>query len=223
MKRKFMGIILIFLGVVAVAIGILIVCSKPKTEEIQIDLASGSQKGKSTLHDKSDAGLNEAKAKGNDFEGYVANIFKDRSVFSVKNWYQGVTSSDGVYAESNLNPDFEIEQKFTENFKVKYWIECKYRSSFKDGKINIDANQLKRYKEKQGETRQKVLLAIGIGGDPSNPSDFYLVPLDSVWNHDITADYLSSFKLAEPSENFKSHIETYFREVVFPASKDRKH
>lgn len=218
-----MGIILILLGVAAVAVGIVMVCSKPKTEEISVDTATFSQKENTTTPDKPVAEINDSKAKGNDFEGYVANIFKDRSVFSVKNWYQGVTSSDGVYAESNLNPDFEIEQKFSEDFKVRYWIECKYRSFFKDGKVDIEAAQLQRYKEKQGETRQKVLLAIGIGGNPSSPSDFYLVPVDSVLNHDMTPDYLSAFKLENPSENFKSQIETYFREEVFPASKARKH
>lgn len=222
MKKKFMGIILILLGAAALTVGIVMVCSKPKTEEIVVDMSSSPQKEKSTCPDNSQTGINEAKAKGNDFEGFVANIFKDRSIYTVKNWYQGVTSSDGVYAESNLNPDFEIEQKFSEDFKVRYWIECKYRSSFKDGKLNIEAAQLQRYKEKQGETRQKVLLAIGIGGNPSSPVDFYLVPVDSVLNHEITPDYLSSFKLVDPSQNFKSRIETYFREEVFPASKSRK-
>lgn len=50
-----------------------------------------------------------AKEKRNGFEDFVANLFKDRSTFTVLEWNQGQTSSEGVYAENDKNPDFKIE------------------------------------------------------------------------------------------------------------------
>ena len=226
MRNKSMGIILIILGAAILAVGIFF-CAKSGSNvenHAETKVEGNTQPEVNILTpDRTGSRFDEAKAKGNSFEDYVANLFKDRNIFTVINWYQGVTSSEGVYAESNMNPDFEIEQKFSEDFKVKYWIECKYRSSFNDGKIAIESLQLQRYKEKQGESRQKVLLAIGIGGQPHSPSDFYLVPVDSAVNHELTPEYLAGFKLPGSSENFKGRMESYFREEVFPASKMRKH
>lgn len=217
-----MGIILIILGAAALVVGIVMVSSKPSEKEEDANFTeaspienSASTAGNSPLSD-------EAKAKGNSFEDFVANIFKDRSVFRVKNWYQGVTSSEGVYAESNLNPDFEIEQTLRDNFKVKYWIECKFRSSFKNGELDIDDWQIDRYKNSQRESHQKVLLAIGVGGSAASPSNFYLIPVDSISGQKISPSFLSPFQLSDPQQNFAQRISDYFQKEVFPAARERK-
>lgn len=222
MRRRFMGIILIILGAAALVVGIVMVSSRPSETEAEVNFTKGSQKVNSTTPDSNSYMIDEAKAKGNCFEDYVANIFKDRSVFRVKNWYQGVTSSEGVYAESNLNPDFEIEQTLYDNFRVKYWIECKYRSAFKNGELDIDDWQIDRYKNSQRESHQKVLLAIGVGGSAASPSSFYLVPVDSIRGEKISPAFLSQFQLSDPHQNFAQRISDYFQKEVFPAARERK-
>lgn len=221
-----MNILLIIVGAALLILGIVrLVKSSPDNASDQNVEAVDAETANNTDKRYAPAGniftSDSAKAKGNGFEDYVANLFKDKAVFTVKNWYQGVTSSEGVYAESNMNPDFEIEQKLSDNFNVRYWIECKYRKRFKDGLIEIEEKQLMRYKKKQGETRQKVLLAIGVGNQPTDPADFYLVPVDSALREPLTQKYLEAFQLKDPSVEFQNRMETYFRDEVFPQS--RKH
>ena len=45
---------------------------------------------------------------GNEFENTVANLFTNRGLFTVLEWNQGQTSSQGVYAENDKNPDFKM-------------------------------------------------------------------------------------------------------------------
>ncbi|MDE6669895.1 MAG: hypothetical protein K2K26_09480, partial [Muribaculaceae bacterium] len=106
------------------------------------------------------------KEKGNQFEDYVANCFKNRNIFSVLEWHQGPTSSEGVYGINCLNPDFKIRHKFRDNFNVVYWVECKYRSA---STIIFNEYQLKRYYKIQHDTHFKVIIVIGTGGTPDSP------------------------------------------------------
>lgn len=157
-----------------------------------------------------------AKEKGNLFEDYVANLFKDSEVFTVLQWNQGQTSSEGVYAKADENPDFMIEQTLKDGFKLTYWVECKYRSVFNDSEpVNIPSYQLNRYRKIQRESRRKVLVAIGVKGTPSAPQYFYVVPLDSIETENLTYNDLKSFYLADPSARFPSYVENYFTRTVF--------
>lgn len=157
-----------------------------------------------------------AKEKGNNFEDFVANLFKDRSVFSVLEWNQGQTSSEGVYAENDKNPDFKIQQTLADGFKLTYWVECKYRNHF-DGSdcIVIKNYQLSRYRQIQRESRRKVLIAVGIGKEPNSPSQFYLIPLDSISGEDISKNDLKPFYMSKPATQFAPRTADWFQNHVF--------
>lgn len=157
-----------------------------------------------------------AKEKGNSFEDYVANLFKDRNVFSVLEWNQGQTSSEGVYAENDKNPDFKIQQTLSDGFKLTYWVECKYRNHFDSADCIVIKNyQLSRYRKIQRESRRKILVAVGIGKEPNSPSQFYLIPLDSITGEEISKDDLRPFYMSTPATQFAPRTADWFQNQVF--------
>lgn len=156
----------------------------------------------------------DLKAIGNDFEGYVADILKS-SGLKIKEWNQGSTSPGGAYGENELKPDFLISHNFGK-FDVVYWVECKFRSYIPSKGFELKKYQVDRYKSIQAESKRKVVIALGVGGEASNPSEFYLVPLDSLirYKH-IPAKYLIDYKLENPTSSFAKHIKDWFKIDVF--------
>lgn len=161
-----------------------------------------------------------SKQKGNHFEDFVANLFKNRKVYSVLEWNQGQTSSEGVYAENDKNPDFKIQQTLSDGFKLVYWVECKYRASFNAYNcVVINNYQLKRYREIQRSSHRKVLIAIGIGMKPNAPTSFYLIPLDSISGENISREELQPFYMSSPSSQFAPRVADWFQNHVFKKRK----
>lgn len=81
--------------------------------------------------------------------------------------------------------------------------------------------QLERYLKHQGETRNKVLIAIGIGGEPDSPARVYLVPLDTIRQRAFNSeDELASFRLENPKGGAAQYIDNYFSDVF---SKSKRH
>lgn len=158
------------------------------------------------------------KEKDNQFEDYVANCFKNRNIFSVLEWHQGSTSSEGegVYGVNSLNPDFKIRHKFRDNFNVIYWIECKYCNA---STIIFNEHQLKRYHKIQHDTHLKVIIVIGTGGTPDSPEEVFVVPLDVISSNVMTPEQLKTFKLIDPHTTFATHIKNYFDTQVFKKDK----
>lgn len=172
-------------------------------------------------NEESIASVQDSKSKGNEFENFVANFFTDRNKYTVLEWNQGQTSSQGVYAKADENPDFKIEHKLSDDFKITYWVECKYRSSFNSDAVIIKDYQLNRYRKIQRESHRKVLVAIGVGGTPSSPKSFYLVPLDSIDGEKISFDDLKPFYMSSPKERYDYWVTSYFRNKVFKKAKGK--
>lgn len=203
-------IILIVIGAVFIVSGVV----------VYLINKDGASAGKSI--ECNDVKQPDAKGVGNMFEDFVANLFKNSNIFVVKEWNKGSTSSEGVYAEQDKKPDFKICQNFNGR-ELVYWIECKYRSKTSDkGFIKIDDYQLSRYRKIQKDSRKKVLIAIGIGGEPTQPKDFFVVPLDSINKEYIHIDNIKRYELLKPAEEFAGYIDSYFMEKVFPKSKKSK-
>lgn len=158
--------------------------------------------------------LRDSKEVGNAFENFVANFFTDRSTFKVLEWNQGTTSSQGVYAEHDKNPDFRINQSFRKS-GLEYWVECKYRSRNEDGHILIKKYQLNRYRSIQRSSHIKIFVAIGVGGKPGNPDELYIVPLDSIKDEATMLDDIGRFKVSKNGKAFADYIRNYFENHVF--------
>lgn len=133
-----------------------------------------------------------AKEKGDNFEKYIVKKF-DKSLFHLKEW-RGDKYIEGLYAESNKNPDMEYEFRLN-SFKSTFVIECKYRQNSYNGHIELaKEKQITHYKQYEKDKKIPVYIALGLGGNPSNPSEIFLIPLKHLNNNKISCDTLSRFK-----------------------------
>ena len=202
--KKQMGIVLIIIGAILLGCGIFFTFSGNENE-----------KGVSENMESSEPDNNldtEAKQKGNDFEGYMADILKANGM-RLKEWNQGTTSPEGAYAENEFNPDFRVVDK---DNNLEYWVECKFRSSLPTTGFNLEDNQLSRYHRIQGKTKKKVIIALGVGGSAEAPEKFYIIPVDTLVQFKrVGPKYLPNYSLNNPRNNFKQHVRDWFYEDVF--------
>lgn len=226
-----MNILLIILGSVLLAAGLLLTFLPEGEQQKDVPFKSESKIDNGThpepIHQTvpaakthTEAGntkKDDAKKKGNDFEGYVADILAANGI-KLKQWNQGSTSPGGVYAENELNPDFFVEQSAGKS-PVSYWVECKYRSKIPADGFTLETFQLERYKTIQKDSKRKIVIALGVDGMPSQPARFYVIPLDSVVRFKrIPQTYLDHYEIKEPSTNFAGHISDWFFKEVFKKS-----
>jgi hypothetical protein len=149
--------------------------------------------------------------KGQAFENLIVNLLADNR-FKLLDRTQDTKSTAGVYAESCKNPDLHIEQTHTPR-SIDYYIECKYRSRWYEGKVQFEDYQVKRYKEFQGKQRRKVLFALGVGGTPSAPQELMIVPLDQLQNGAILQVNHESYKIEATSDALYTYVSNYFTQV----------
>ncbi|MBQ8721346.1 MAG: hypothetical protein IJY67_04270 [Paludibacteraceae bacterium] len=122
--------------------------------------------------------LSEDVLKGREFEDYVLGLFdveKDGSII-LKEW-QGDKSLGSVHPENNSNPDFVFSYKDQE-----FAVECKWRVSVRGAwkKELFTEKQIEKYKKFASERNIAVTMIVGIGGEPSNPEQLYIIPLDAI-------------------------------------------
>lgn len=162
-----------------------------------------------------------AKRKGNDFEGFVADVLKSNSI-AIKQWNQGAITESGAHAEDIYNPDFFVSQK-CEGKDIEYWVECKFRSSIPASGFELEERQVERYRRTQGSSKRKVVIALGLGGEAAKPDAFYIIPLDSLvrFKH-IPQKYLDGYGLAMPESGFALKMQHWFINEVFPAARAKK-
>lgn len=120
----------------------------------------------------------EEEGVGAEFEKYIATLFP-KPYYVIKEW-RSDKYHDGVYAESSKYPDFEIN--YSDNrYSIDFAVECKYRSAFYYNKIDwAKEHQLRTYREFAAEKDIRVFVVIGVGGDPFDPDNLYVVPLEQI-------------------------------------------
>lgn len=135
--------------------------------------------------------IDENTQKGKAFEEYVLDLFLNESQVEltsrVSDYYK-----NGKYAQDNKNPDLKFIYK-----NIPFAIECKYRSNFhKQNTITwAKEHQIKNYNEFEKANKTKVFIAIGIGGNPTQPQEFYIVPLFRLTKSFATTEYIEEFKI----------------------------
>ena len=139
---------------------------------------------------------------GKAFEDYVQDLFfknnKEREYFSLEyrtpDYYD---TKSGIYAESNLEPDFRIRYNPTGDV---FAVECKYRSSLfrnKQGDAVLswsNPTQLARYQKYQQERRIPVYIVIGLGGNPGDPEMVYCIPFSKIKYPQIYPSFLKKYE-----------------------------
>lgn len=163
-----------------------------------------------------------AKQRGNEFEGYMVDVFAPSYGFILKEWNQGQTSPDGHYAEDELKPDLKIERVKDNGRNLSFWLECKYRATFDTPYPFLKDYQIERFTAHQGKTRTKILIAIGIGGKPASPKNVYIVPFDTLRQTKFASEAeMRSFRLENPKGGAGQYIDDYFRDVFSHSKKHR--
>lgn len=145
--------------------------------------------------------------KGRLFEIFSARIWNDDYRTVIKDWTPDKGFKEGIYVESNGNPDFIVHLK-EKNISIS--VECKYRSKFRTTNYskqniftNLDKNdKIERYKRYQKKSGIKVYILLGIEGIPEKPKYLYLVPLDELENIKIKdsshGNFMTTKKRLEP-------------------------
>lgn len=227
-----MGYVLIALGLIVAAVGVVMVVKSGKAEPTVHAIAPAKKTERSSAagqswksgsdnatessvnssSESSDSSQLTAKEKGNAFEAYVADRLK-RFGFKIKQWNQGTVTSAGAMGENALNPDFFVEQPYGNN-SIEYWLECKWRKDI-TGAFTFHDSQINRYRKIQRESKRKVFIFFGVGGQPSDPGSVYIVPLDSINGSSITRDEMKPFYYSHLASQLVPRMSRYFKEEVF--------
>lgn len=251
MKRT-MGLILIAIGAAMIIAGIFIVSSSHNKSTASADIEktgvradsysdtgldgetstnsltgsasangiSGQTPTSSEASVSTDQNTLSSKEKGDLFEDFTVNLLADWRL-KLLDRTQDKVSSAGVVAESCRQPDLHVQQKRGKS-QIDYFLECKYRSDWHDDAVTFEDWQIKRYKDFQRSSHRKVIIALGIGGSPSTPKTFMLVPIDSLKDNSIKKVWVSRYAVQPNSENLVNYIDSYFDEVFATARKKKK-
>jgi hypothetical protein len=134
--------------------------------------------------------VDENVKKGYEFEKYMVDLFPEQ-YYKIKNWAPDKITDNNKYAESTLHPDLLIEFfNDKQDVRIQFAVECKYRSDFINDKITIEDRQLNNYRKFGIENDVDVFMAIGVGGNPKNPKNLFVIPLYEISNSNIYSDQL---------------------------------
>lgn len=231
MNKRNMGIILIVAGAILLVCGIVMVSAnqhnaiepantQPKVVVVgkhihdTITSPTAVKNSVSRSLESEEQTVDKSKEKGDAFEDFVVNLLADWRL-KLLDRTQDAVSTAGVVAESCKNPDLHVQQKRGKS-EIDYYLECKYRSQWKDGAVTFEDWQLDRYRQFQRDNRRKVIFALGVGGTPSAPASFMLVPLDSVKGTSIK-QIKTEFAVEPSSSALVEYMNNYFSKVFSKA------
>lgn len=148
------------------------------------------KKKRSVFPDRDDRQADRHKQMGTAFEDFILDIVLELEQVRLVSRTMDY-SHNGHHAEDNQTPDLKFRCE-----DYRFAIECKYRTAFIDGKIFWAENyQIKNYSRYQMIKSCRVFVAIGIGGEPEDPNEVFVVPLNAMLFSVVTENYLSNFRV----------------------------
>lgn len=113
--------------------------------------------------------------KGFLFEKFVFALF-NKEYFTLKEWRKSEIILPPFHLEGLSNPDLEFNLFGKKNFR--FAVECKWRQDLiNNGIYWANDKQINSYLSFENKYHIPVFVAIGLGGEPSNPNEFFLTPL----------------------------------------------
>ena len=192
---KKMAILFLIIGLVSLTISTYFFTRKDNTNPTVLTEQQSSSEApvKKELSKEDVDNIN--KQKGNDFEDYIIQLLAKQNdvkfVGKVSDYHK-----NGVSALENFEPDLKFKHQNT-----LFAVECKWRNSFKNDQIYWAENrQIENYKNYQKNKKEKVFVAIGIGGNPSLPEKLYLVPLAMLKLEYVYQNYIKDFEVKNQSD-----------------------
>ncbi len=141
--------------------------------------------------------MEENKAKGDAFEKFVVKKFSPK-YFTLQEW-RSDKYVDGTYAVSNHYPDLEVHFELrSKGIKDVFAVECKWRRNYYQGGIEwANDYQVTNYKKYAAKLNIPVFVVIGVGGEPDQPEDLFIIPLNKLEGNTISKASLFAFKKDE--------------------------
>lgn len=140
--------------------------------------------------------LPEEVLKGREFEDFVLELFdlNETKTYSLLEWRSDKSMGE-ISPVSNTYPDFVLEYKEGRR-KKKFAVECKWRASIPKRFTQplFEPEQITHYQEYAVEKAQKVIIILGVGGEPSMPEELYLIPIDAISQIQSKPSLLKKFK-----------------------------
>ena len=140
--------------------------------------------------------IDKNKQKGNQFEAYIVSRFNNK-FFKLKEW-AGDKYVNGLYAESTLHPDL----KFLFNVgkgEQEFFVECKFKSKCDDQGIKwARDSQFRNYQKFEKKYNAPVFVAVGVGGEASDPDELFIIPLKEIKDTYVTMSFLKKFQNLKP-------------------------
>lgn len=145
------------------------------------------------------------KEKGDAFERFVVSRFNcesNRKYFRLKHW-RSDKGVPGFYAESNCDPDLELEFCLRGE-KTLFAVECKWRQSPSRGGTVTWANQEQpdNYRAYAARERRPVFVVLGLGGKPDAPGSVYIIPLERLTGCRVSLKWLDCFEREDADRAF---------------------
>ena len=152
--------------------------------------------------------ISSSKWKGRKFEEFVVSLCSDKSCFTLLSWRSDKATGE-LYPIDNLMPDLYIRHR-SDDGKMEFYIECKYRSYLNDGTLDI-SSQLDRYRQ-MISANHRLFIALGVGGHPYDPETFYLIPDEHISDEGIIdIDKCENFRCDNSPEAFHLRISEYLQ------------
>lgn len=141
---------------------------------------------------------NESVKKGDEFERYVVDRFRDE-FFSIVDWTTDMTRKHNRFVESECNPDLVIRHRESNEI---FCVECKYRSRLVNGDFAWSyPDQMNRYFSFAQERQILFYVVLGLEGRPNSPAEVFCVPLEVAKNPKLPMHSIRKY-YHDPREDF---------------------
>lgn len=128
---------------------------------------------------------------GRDFEQFVITRFDNRE-YRLIEWRSDKFIHGWGGPESSRAPDILMEHIASGD---RFAIECKFRSRASGNRLVwARPDQLDTYREYEVAQKIPVYVAIGLGGNPSEPENLFIIKLERMKFPDVLLYYLEKFR-----------------------------
>ena len=128
---------------------------------------------------------------GSDWEKDTKKIIFPSNGYDLLHETPTFKQNNNRFIESSLNPDFKFRDKKT---KKEFWVECKFRSSLMNGKIEWSKpKQFERYKTLC--LKEPVFVCLAFDHKINNDELYYLIPLTKINYTGLYPSFIKNFEI----------------------------
>jgi hypothetical protein len=203
MQNTVVGVFMIVVGLGFVSGGIVVAMRRPSDVQAALPVSEPVPIEGTVSTPSEERHVTTSGEKGLAFEQWVFQRF-DRNYFTIKDW-RSDKSANGNFAESAKYPDFEIEFRLRDK-RFSFAVECKWRKEFQKGEKPYitwaDDRQIENYRGFSKAKAMPVFVVIGVGGEPDDPAEVFILKLDNLKYSKATDEYLARYRRSKRDAKF---------------------